>query len=118
MRALNCSTEKNKEKNMDIKVLDLTNITDVQSFHEEFAKLLALKDYGKNLDAMHDVLTSIGLFLKITNINHTSAEIVEYLPRLIKVLTDSARENLGFNFELRSDGDYIEEDLMDMSVFD
>lgn len=104
---------------MDIKVLDLTHITDVQSFHEEFAKLLKLDDtYGRNLDAMHDVLTSIGLFLKITNINHTSAEIVEYLPRLIKVLTDSARENLGFNFELRSDGDYIEEDIMDMSVFD
>lgn len=104
---------------MDIKVLDLTNINDVQSFHEAFAKLLNLDDsYGKNLDAMHDVLTSKGLFLKITNIDSTGKEVVEYLPRLIKVLTDSARENLGFDFELRSDGDYIEEDLMDMSVSD
>ena len=100
-------------------IIDLADIRDCGSFHKKIKELLGLPDYyGANLDALHDVLTEKRICLKITNVKKASDDMKECLPKIIRVLTDSACENPVFDFEILSGPDYIEEDLLDTSVFD
>ena len=103
----------------DLVILDLTTISDVEGFHAELKKVLGLPDYyGANLDAMHDVLNEKSICLKIVNLKNASDEVKAYMPKVMRVLTDCACENPVFDFEILSGADYIEEDLLDTSVFD
>lgn len=51
--------------------------------------------YGANLDALHDELSSETDDLQITVVypKNPKGKMVEYLPRLLRVFDDSAREN-------------------------
>ena len=77
-------------------VLDGKNIADKASLHETLAMLLDLPEwYGKNLDALHDCLTSIKDETEIEVINKDALEeaIGRYSFSLMKVLKESAEEN-------------------------
>lgn len=81
--------------------LDLTNIHTVRALHIYLAYMLELPPYyGKNLDALHDLLGEIGeqtcIVLKG---DAASEEMKAYLPRLEAVLADSAEENSALLYE-------------------
>ena len=75
--------------------LDVTNIGTVKALHVYLAYMLDLPDYyGKNLDALHDVLGEIGEDTRIVLAGQpASEEMAAYLPRLVRVFADAAQEN-------------------------
>ena len=75
--------------------LNLTHIYTVRALHIYIQYMLDLPAYyGRNLDALHDVLAeSHGLSLHIVTGKDASPEMETYLPRLARVLEDAAREN-------------------------
>ena len=58
--------------------------------------------YGRNLDALHDMLCSIDEATHVVFITgaRRKGEIAAYLPRLERVLADSARENGDLTYEM------------------
>ena len=75
--------------------LDVTNIGTVKALHVYLAYMLDLPDYyGRNLDALHDVLGEISDQTRIVLTGQpASGEMAEYLPRLVRVFADAAQEN-------------------------
>jgi len=81
--------------------LDITHISTVRALHIYLAYMLDLpQHYGKNLDALHDVLCeeSRTVFLMLAG-EPASDEMQAYLPRLMQVMRDSAQENAHVSFE-------------------
>ena len=75
--------------------LNVSNIQTVKALHIYLAYMLELPAYyGKNLDALHDLLGEISEALKIVLTGEAaSEEMAAYLPKLECVLQDSAEEN-------------------------
>lgn len=75
--------------------LNVTNIQTVKALHIYLAYMLDLPCYyGRNLDALHDLLGEIGEPTRIVLAGDASSgEMKAYLPRLDAVLADSAEEN-------------------------
>ena len=82
-------------------------ILDLTPFEEKIALHTYLKNtldfpfyYGANLDALNDELTSVSYPLKITlrYPARPKGMMKEYLPRVLQVFRDAAREN--YNLEL------------------
>ena len=83
-------------------VLDLRSISTVDALQIYLQYQLRFPDwYGRNLDALHDLLTerSRPLHLKVITGSSPSKEIKQYLPRLRRVFKDCARENPAFTWE-------------------
>lgn len=81
--------------------LDISNIYTVRALHIYLAYMLNLPAYyGKNLDALHDVLCeeSDNVHIMLAGAP-ASEEMAAYLPRLAQVLEDSAQENANVCFE-------------------
>jgi len=74
--------------------LDIANIHTVKALHVYLAYMLELPAYyGKNLDALHDVLGELGeLRIELAGVAG-SEEMRAYLPRLERVFSDIAQEN-------------------------
>ena len=81
--------------------LNLTHIHTVRALHIYMQYMLDLPPYyGRNLDALHDVLTEARILnLRIVTGKDTSPEMAAYLPRLARVLEDAARENESLSVE-------------------
>ena len=81
--------------------LDVTNIQTVRALHVYLAYMLDLPShYGRNLDALHDVLCDESRQVCITLAGMpASEEMAAYLPRLERVMADSAQENDRVSFE-------------------
>ncbi len=75
--------------------LDVTNIKTVKALHIYLAYMLELPAYyGRNLDALHDVLGDICEPLRVELSGMAgSDEMAAYLPRLERVFEDSAEGN-------------------------
>lgn len=98
-------------------VIDLSKVNTKEELHKLLKGMLLFPDlYGANLDALHDMLTERHRELILTNTANTSAELKEYLPRLIRVLEDSSRENEKFAYAAY-EGDLPLEDE-DTSAYD
>ncbi|MBR5301860.1 MAG: barstar family protein [Clostridia bacterium] len=82
-------------------MLDISNIQTVKALHIYLAYRLDLPAYyGKNLDALHDVLCEESNDVRIMLAGApASAEMAAYLPRLVCVMEESARENAHLCFE-------------------
>jgi len=81
--------------------LDISNIQTIRALHVYLAYMLNLPAYyGKNLDALHDVLCeeSDDVRIMLTGMP-ASDEMEAYLPRLVQVMEDSAQENAHVCFE-------------------
>lgn len=76
--------------------LDASNVTTRTDLHDLFAQTLSLPEwYGRNLDALHDCLTSQNEDVSITV---SEDELVgtlgeRYVRNLIRLLRDSVEEN-------------------------
>lgn len=81
--------------------LDVTNISTVKALHVYLAYALDLPSYyGKNLDALHDVLGETCEQTRIVLAGEpASEEMAAYLPRLARVLEDAAQENPALQIE-------------------
>ena len=86
---------------MKIIRLDITNIQTVRALHVYLAYMLDLPaHYGKNLDALHDVLCEESECVRIVLAGlPASEEMAAYLPRMERVMADSAQENTCVCFE-------------------
>ncbi|MEF9878830.1 MAG: barstar family protein [Clostridia bacterium] len=77
-------------------VLDITPFEEKISLHRYLKEMLCFPFYyGANLDALHDELASETENLHITVIYPQSprGKMAEYLPNLLRVFEDTAREN-------------------------
>ena len=76
--------------------IDITNIQTVKALHIYLAwKLDMPAHYGKNLDALYDVLGECGAEMNILLRGEAAgAEMAAYLPRLESVLSDCADEGM------------------------
>ena len=74
--------------------LDCNLITDDQTAHDLFAKELEFPAYyGRNLDALYDMLTSCGeLELKLVN-TRAIAKLFRYGDNLMLAVKDAAKDN-------------------------
>ena len=81
--------------------LDISNIHTIRALHIYLAYMLDLPaHYGKNLDALHDVLCEESTDVRILLAGEASGEEMEnYLPRLVHVMEDCAQENAHIGFE-------------------
>ena len=81
--------------------LDISNIYTVRALHIYLAYMLNLPaHYGKNLDALHDVLCEESEDVRILLAGKAAGEeMEEYLPRLMHVMEDCAQENARIGFE-------------------
>ena len=77
-------------------VIDASLFTDKLSAHAAMRAVLADSEYyGSNLDALHDVLTSLrrDCTILILNFDAAAAALGEYAAGIRQVFTDSAAEN-------------------------
>ena len=81
--------------------LDVTNISTVKALHIYLAYMLDFPAYyGKNLDALHDLLGDIAEPTKSVLVGRAAGdEMSAYLSRLEHVFEDSAQENGQITFE-------------------
>jgi len=81
--------------------LNVINIHTVKALHIYLAYMLELPPhYGKNLDALHDLLGEICEGTRIVlGGQAASEEMAAYLPRLERVLQDCAAENGALIYE-------------------
>ena len=81
--------------------LDLTPFSEKLSLHRYLKETLNFPFYyGANLDALHDELTSEMAQTRIT-VRYPAepqGQMETYLPRLLRVFRDSARENYHLEF--------------------
>ena len=75
--------------------LNVTNIQTVKALHIYLSYKLDLPAYyGKNLDALHDVLGEVSEETAIVLTGKASSEeMAAYMPRLERVIQDCAEEN-------------------------
>ena len=81
--------------------LDISNIQTVRALHIYLAYMLQFPaHYGKNLDALHDVLCEESEERRILLAGKPAGvEMEGYLPRLMYVMEDCAQENMHIRFE-------------------
>lgn len=83
--------------------LDVRNIFTVRALHIYLAYRLDLPaHYGKNLDALYDVLTeeSRTAAIRITGTKEAQGELTAYMPKLLRVFEDAAGENERISVEI------------------
>ncbi len=78
-------------------LIDCNQISSVKALHIYLQHVMDLPEYyGRNLDALHDVLTEIAqpteLVLNASE-PQLSDEMKGFVPRLVRVLKDAAQEN-------------------------
>ena len=76
--------------------LDIRNIHTPQALQIYLQYMLGFRDgYGRNLDALYDELTQIcePLCIRLETGDALGEQMKAYLPRLMRVLEDSAQDN-------------------------
>ncbi len=82
-------------------IINLTGINSKEMLHGIFKEAFEFPDfYGGNLDALKDMLTTIETEknLVIVGSDDIDPEMRSYIPKLLRVLEDSAEENPNFTF--------------------
>ncbi len=85
-------------------VLDVSNIQTKKALHIYLQYMLDLPaHYGRNLDALHDVLAaeSEPTGIVLCGAQHAQGELTAYMPSLLEVLEDAAQENEKLSFEVK-----------------
>ncbi len=81
--------------------IDLSEVKSTEELHDLLQEVLPLPDYyGRNLDALYDVLTSFSEPMEIRFINTADAEafIGEYMQSLYELCGDVREENPEISF--------------------
>lgn len=77
-------------------ILDGERISDRDSLHTTFKRVLNFPDYcGRNLDSLHDCLTDVReeVMVYVKNIDALREKLGDYADTLVMVLQDSSGEN-------------------------
>lgn len=85
--------------------LDVRHIYTVKALHVYLAYMLDFPaHYGRNLDALFDLLSTESEPTAITLLTPApdGSEVNAYLPRLIDVFQDSMQENAKISFEIKN----------------
>ncbi len=85
---------------MKMAQLHLADISTRAALHDRLTEVLGLPDYyGRNLDALYDLLTDTGeqTFLWVYLHPQAEAALGDYLPALLDTLRDAAAENPALN---------------------
>ena len=86
---------------MEILTLDLSTIKTKTELFEAFAAMPSFPSYfGKNFDALYDVLSTSSFKLEIASSWEASDEIMELMPLLIQVMDDAKNSNPSFTYEI------------------
>jgi len=88
---------------MNTVIIDISELESPADFHEVLKFKLDLPEfYGRNLDAFHDILTSVpSLHLILCGQDDIYSSMKDYLPRLSAVMNAARNENKGFSFEIK-----------------
>ncbi|MBO4637637.1 MAG: barstar family protein [Clostridiales bacterium] len=85
---------------MEILTLDLSAIHTKTELFDALTALPPFPSYfGKNFDALYDVLSTESFKLEIDGAYDCDGELINVIGTLRKVLEDAARTNPGFTFE-------------------
>lgn len=83
--------------------LNLSDIDSKEMLHDKLAEVLQFPEYyGRNLDALHDLLTDIheDTYLKLIGIDELRESIGSYADGFLSVVIDSEEENEHFAFRI------------------
>ncbi len=96
---LNCTEPEKYGENMEkVFYIDLRSIATKEELHELLAKELPLPDYyGRNLDALYDILTECGegWNLIFYNVSSVDQQLSDYIGRLKKMAEHASKETDG-----------------------
>ncbi|SCW50462.1 diguanylate cyclase (GGDEF) domain-containing protein [Ruminococcaceae bacterium YRB3002] len=84
-------------------LINLSGINSKEMLHGIVKEAFGFPDYyGGNLDALHDMLTSLDTpkHLVVAGEDDPDPEMRTYIPKFVKVLADSAEENPNFTYEM------------------
>ena len=84
--------------------LDVSNIQTKKALHIYLQYMLDLPaHYGRNLDALHDILAAESAEMRIVlaGAQHAQGELTAYMPGLLEVLEDAAQENGKIQVEVK-----------------
>lgn len=108
MTVLSSSTEVNMEEKSTI-VFDFSLFRNYRSAHAVMRAALGSTDYiGNNLDALHDVLTSLRkeTAIRAVQINRGREQIGSYCDRILVCIADAVRENPHLSLSVEESGDF------------
>jgi len=83
--------------------INCTEINSRYQLHEKLAKLLDFPEwYGRNLDALYDLLTEIptDVLITITHFSELENNLGHYAVLVKKVISDAAKENTKIHFDV------------------
>lgn len=84
--------------------LDVSHIHTKKALHIYLQYMLELPaHYGRNLDALYDVLSeqSEEMRIVLAGVQHAQGELTAYMPGLLEVLEDAAQESGKLNIEVK-----------------
>lgn len=84
--------------------LDVSCIQTRKALHIYLQYMLNLPGYyGKNLDALYDLLAQENeeMHIVLMGVQHAQGELTAYMPGLLEVLEDAARENEKLHIDVR-----------------
>lgn len=88
---------------MESIILDGNKMKTIDSTHSYIKKTLKIQDYyGKNLDALWDMLTSIGhpVFIQLKHFDTVYSNLGDYANKLCQVFMDASVENEFLDIEI------------------
>lgn len=91
--------------------IDLTNVRDKEAFHDKVQEALDCPSYyGRNLDALYDVLTDISEYTELDFEGYT--DFAQDLPGYGSAIKDMCLEAMAenTNLEISFDGELLEEE--------
>lgn len=84
-------------------ILNARRMTSIEQLHRYIKRKLNLPNYyGRNLDALWDVLSTINnpVCIKLINIDELYKNLGDYAESFLKVFTDASDENENLHFEI------------------
>ena len=95
-------------------IVDLEGVGSEEDVQERLMESLPLPDYyGRNLDALYDVLTEIGdgWHIIIVNSEDVDEEVKPYVDDMIGTIEDASAVALDLTVECEDDSDYFDDDM-------
>ena len=87
---------------MNYKLIDLSSVTTKEELFDKIEDGLDLPVYfGRNLDALHDMLSHSDMVLEICGIDELKEALGGYADALCEMLSDTAEESKSFKVIIR-----------------
>lgn len=75
-------------------IIDGSKIKTIDEFHDEIEKISSVSGYGRNLDALHDVLTEMtDTLIIIKYFDALNEKLGDYADKILMVINDANEDN-------------------------